>query len=680
MNRCSHVLALLVCTAALLSGAGHAQETPVDQLEEQAFREAVVLIDPTLVRIETVGGLDRVGRLLTGTGPTTGLIVSSDGLIISSAFNFISRPTSILVQLADGRRFDARRVATDHSRMLTLLKIDAEDLPVARVATAELKVGQWAIAVGRTYDLAVPNLSVGIVSAKNRIWGKAIQTDAKVSPVNYGGPLLAIDGSVAGILVPLSPQKSGETAGVEWYDSGIGFAIPMADVQAAIARMKDGTDLHPGLLGLTLKGKGLLAGTPIVDRVRVESPADRAGVVSGDVITAVDGKAVNRQADVRHVLGPKYAGDTVALTLKRGEKQVEVEIELVEKLTPWESGWLGILPVRQPIAPAKPLTGIGVRHVFADSPAAEAGLKTRDVITKFNDTPVTTAAELLDLVSRIMPGTETSLTLERAGKPETVQVTLGTIPDEIPADLRSFAIPAAGGNQNPPADGEQPAADGEEADGEEAAEDAAPATGRITGTLPGDEHRYWGYVPESYNPEWGWGLVVWLHPGNDTMEATVFRQWKALCERRGLILIAPQAQDVSGWNLNEASFVTELVAAMRERYSIDPARIVLHSFSTGGNFAWHLAFRERELFRGAAIASQPLLTKPSEHDPDFRQQFYLYCGDKDLLLKRVQATATGLRQLKYPCSLRTVPGRTHEYPTSDDIEEIGRWIDLLDRI
>ena len=91
------------------------------------------------------------------------------------------------------------------------------------------------MAVGRTLVGQVdqmPSVSVGIISALDRIWGKAIQTDAKVSPTNYGGPLIDLYGRVQGVLVPASPQAEGETAGFEWYDSGIGFAIPLEDINA----------------------------------------------------------------------------------------------------------------------------------------------------------------------------------------------------------------------------------------------------------------------------------------------------------------------------------------------------------------------------------------------------------------------------------------------------------------
>jgi serine protease Do len=131
-------------------------------------------------------------------GPTTGMVVDPDGFIISSAFNFLRKPSSILVTLPSGKRAPAEIVARDQSRMLVLLKVTTDNpLPVAEaVPVDEMQVGQWAIAVGRALDTQHPNISVGIISAKDRVWGKAIQCDAKISPSNYGGPLVDIQGRV----------------------------------------------------------------------------------------------------------------------------------------------------------------------------------------------------------------------------------------------------------------------------------------------------------------------------------------------------------------------------------------------------------------------------------------------------------------------------------------------------
>jgi len=229
-------VAFLLGVAIIVVGPirqARADETPLHVREQQAFQAAVERVAPAVVRIETVGGLDRVGDVLLGTGPTTGLIISPEGYIISSAFNFVSQPSSVLVGLSDGSRVPAKIVANDLNRMLTLLKIDVEEtLPVAETAPLEeMRVGQWSIAIGRTFDAEHPNLSVGLLAAKDRIWGKALQTDAKVSPTNYGGPLIDIHGRVLGVLVPMSPTAKTTVAGVEWYDSGIGFAVPIQDVE-----------------------------------------------------------------------------------------------------------------------------------------------------------------------------------------------------------------------------------------------------------------------------------------------------------------------------------------------------------------------------------------------------------------------------------------------------------------
>jgi serine protease Do len=205
-----------VCLLAVLVAAGAVRpalaQDDLEGLEEQAIRAAVAAVAPSVVRIETIGGLERVGQVLVGTGPTSGLVVSDDGFILSSAFNFIQQPTSILVALPGGQRAAAKIVARDHARMLVLLKVSTQSkLPVpTAVPRSEMSVGQWSIAVGRTYDQPEPNLSVGVISATNRVWGKAIQTDAKISPSNYGGPLIDIQGRVLGVLVPLSPQSKAQ--------------------------------------------------------------------------------------------------------------------------------------------------------------------------------------------------------------------------------------------------------------------------------------------------------------------------------------------------------------------------------------------------------------------------------------------------------------------------------------
>lgn len=622
--------------------------------EEQAFRQAAALADPSIVRIETVGGLDVVGELLVGTGPTTGVVVSADGQIITSSFNFISRPASILVTLGDGRRFPAEQVATDSSRMLTLLKIEATGLvPLMAAPKEELRVGQWAIALGRTYESQFPGVSVGIISALDRIFGRAVQTDAKVSPVNYGGALVDIGGRGIGILVPLSPQEQEVTAGVEWYDSGIGFAVPMADVYAVLERLKAGEDLKPGLAGISFPTAGVLAGKPEINRVRPGSPADEAQLAVGDVVTAVDGKAVERVPELQHLIGPRYAGETVTLTVHRGDQSLDVPIRLVDKLLPYAGKYLGILPARAASDVAS--AGVTVRATLPDSPAKTAGLESGDTIIAVSDQSVSNAAELRERISRLEAGSVARLRVARAGSERDIEVTLAEIPNVLADSVAASSIP----------EGPEPAGD-------------APQTGRFTAKLPGGEQEFWAYVPEKYNPAYGYSLVVWLHPAGDTQEAAVLRAWQSICDERGIILVAPKAADIAGWTPGESEFVRGVVEQIRTLYTIDPARISAYGAGVGGSFAWHVAFKHRDVFRGIVVESAPLVQQPPDNDPDFPQQILVLSAQENPHHPRIETSAQLLQEMKFPAILLTMPGG--ELAPFATAESIARFVDALDRI
>ncbi len=649
------IVAVTLCAA----GSAVAQQTGrLAVLEERALKQAAAVIAPSIVRIETVGGVERVENILAGTGPTTGVVVSEDGYIITSSFNFAAKPASILVTLADGRRFAARQIASDEVKMLTLIKIDADNLtPAPPAPRDDIRVGHWAIALGRTYDLPPPSLSVGIVSALNRIWGKAIQTDAKVSPVNYGGPLVDIEGRALGVLVPLSPEGKSDAAGVEWYDAGIGFAIPMADIYAVLDQLKAGEDLHSGLVGISFKGKDIYGSPPVIDRVWYNSPAQKAGLKTGDKIVEVNGEPVSRVAQIRHAVGNSYAGDKVAVTLDRDGQPVQAEFELAAKLEPYESGFLGILPQRVAPADEAALSGVDVRYVYPDSPAAAAGLLRGDRIIKLGDDPVDSASALRDAVSRLRPGDKAELTYQRDGESKMVDVELKKIPADIPAELLRSPIPL------PPEKG---------ADAEK--------TGRLAETLEAQGHDIWSFIPEDYNPDHEYALLVWIHPSGNTLEAEMLKHWKEICRERGIILLAPKAADGDKWTLNELGFIKEAVELFVQRYSIDRRRIVLHGFDSGGILAQQLAFKERELFPAICLAGVPLAMKPPENRPDVPLQWLFVSGADDPAREKVDASLEALETMRFPVSSRTVPGLGHEYPPQGAIDEIGRWIDSLDRI
>lgn len=655
------IVALAVLGWTLITSTGlpitHAQDrATLEAAEEQAFKQAAALAAPSIVRIDTTGGLDIVGELLTSTAPTTGVIVGSDGYIVSSAFQFISKPTTVLVSLPDGRRFPAKIVATDRLRMITLLKIAAENLPVAKATSkANMQVGQWSVALGRTFDAAQPAMSVGIVSALNRIWGKAIQTDAKISPINYGGPLVDLEGRVMGVLAPLSPQGQNEASGIEWYDSGIGFAVPLEDINAVLERLKKGTDLRPGLLGVGFKSRDHFA-TPEVDRVRYDSPASKVGIKKGDVVVEADGKAVTRMSHVFEALGTKLENEGVKLVVKRGEERKPVEITLAGELLPYESAFIGILPQRE--AKDAMNAGVGVRQVLAESAAGKAELKPRDRLMKFNNTALTSVRQLADLVSRVRPGDEATVEYQRGTETKSATIKLTSTPDAIPTDVPSVTVA-------PP---------------EKKPEAKDLKTGRFTHKLPGYDQEFWGYVPEDYNPDFNHGLLVWIHPLRDTMEAAMLQEWKKHCSQRGMILVAPKAANVATWGANEAEYIKDVTQYCRDTYSIDAARIAIHGFGSSGPFASQVAFKYREQFRAVVLAGSPLRTAPPDNEPDARLQFHLICGDKDPAYRFVILTDKRLKEQKFPTALSVMKDTAAKYPSGTTLEEMVRWLDSLDRI
>ena len=310
-------------------------------LTSRAFRIAAEKIRPALVTIESYGGVGaRLGEIggirKQGEGNTTGVMITPDGYILTSTFNFIQQPPVISVIPSDGKRRFARLLGRDDTRKICLLKVDdVDNMPVPEMADIdEIKVGQWAISLGVGYGDISPALSMGIVSAKNRIGGRAIQTDANISPANYGGPLIDIDGRMLGICVPLNPQSQAIGAGVEWYDSGIGFAIPLSRAEELLERLKNGERISPAFLGVQAMpnpaGKGLW-----IERVVQDTPADEIGLERQDLILGVNGEEVADMLRLRQVLNRFESGEEIELTIIKDDgKNQETQVKLKLGIAP----------------------------------------------------------------------------------------------------------------------------------------------------------------------------------------------------------------------------------------------------------------------------------------------------------------------------------------------------------
>jgi serine protease Do len=625
----------------------------LEALEQKAFQAAVESVAPSVVRIETVGGLERIHEVLFGTGPTTGLIVDGQGYVVSSAFNFLNRPSSILVRLPDGTRKPADLVATDHSRMLVLLRIHVDSpLPVPPLAPQqELRVGQWTVAVGRTFEAERPNMTVGILSALGRVWGKAIQTDAIVSPNNYGGPLVDIRGRVLGVIVPLAPQSADEVAGVEWYDSGIGFAVPAEHIQQILPRLKKGEDLYPGLIGIAFGGS-LETGAATIAACHPNSPAAKAGLKVGDKIVEIDGHRIRRAVEVKCEISRRYAGDKLRLVVLRGQQRIAREVELIAKLEPYEHAFLGILPLR--VADDKP--GVTVRYAYPGSPAAEAGIAAGEAIVSLAGKPIRGPGELREQLSGLKPEKEVELEIRRAEQARKVTLKLGRLPEDLPpAEL-------------PPARPSLKVFEGER-----------PQVGAVSLKIPELKNDVWAYVSENYRPDVPHGVVVWLHAPGGFDQRELLARWQPLCDRYDLILLAPRAADPQRWEPTELDLVDKLLDKVDSTYHVDRTRVVVHGHEGGGTMAYLAAFRNREMIRAVAAVDALPLGRPPDNDPLHRLAVYTTTAKKSGNAGRLEQALERLREMKIPVAVKDL-GQQPRYLTADELAELACWIDMLDRI
>jgi serine protease Do len=341
-------------------------------------------------------GMMKRREIITGEG--SGFFISTDGYAVTNN-HVVDHAKSVQVRTDDGATYTAKVIGTDPRTDLALIKVDGKsDFPYVKFADHAPRVGDWVVAVGNPFGLG-GTVTAGIVSARGRDIGvdaydDFIQIDAPINKGNSGGPAFNVNGNVIGVNTAIVSPSGGSV--------GIGFDIPADTAKMVVAQLKDKGYVTRGWLGVQIQpvtaGIGDSLGMKkaegaMVDQPQADSPAAKAGVKSGDVITAVNGAAVKDARTLARDIGmmaPNTSvkldifrnGETRTVTVTLGQMPMEHQAKAAtENATPTSNvPYLGLK-----LAPANEVAGSGgkgvvVTGVDPNGPAAEQGIQTGNVI------------------------------------------------------------------------------------------------------------------------------------------------------------------------------------------------------------------------------------------------------------------------------------------------------------
>ncbi len=351
-------------------------------------------------------------QVITGQG--SGFFITADGYAVTNN-HVVQNAESVRVTTDDGKNFDAKVIGTDPRTDLALIKVDGHDFPFVKLADTTPRVGDWVLAVGNPFGLG-GTVTAGIVSARGRDIGAGpyddfIQIDAPVNKGNSGGPTFDVDGNVIGVNTAIYSPSGGSV--------GIAFAIPAATVKNVVAQLRDKGSVTRGWIGVQIQpvtpeiadSMGLKrAAGALVAEPQPDSPAMKAGIKSGDVITSVNGTSVRDARQLARRIGTMSPGTTVTLglihdghprtvTLTLGtlpnEKQAANEPEQHQD----QSADIDVPKLGFTLAPASKVSGANASGVvvtgIADGGvAADHGLEVGDVILDVGGKPVATPADV----------------------------------------------------------------------------------------------------------------------------------------------------------------------------------------------------------------------------------------------------------------------------------------------
>lgn len=396
------------------------RRTPVVEAYERA-RDSVVNISATSkVEVQRwgtslFGDLFPIPSERSEKSAGSGFVLHEDGYIVTNA-HVVSTGSQLGVILADGTEYEARIIGRDTTRDLAVIKVEPKSplTPIPLGRSDDLMIGEPTIAIGNPVGLH-NTLTTGVVSALHReldvqgrsVYRDVIQTDASINPGNSGGPLLNVLGELIGINTAIRTDAQ-----------NIGFAIPVDQLREILPEVLDSEKLNKVTLGLRVGG----GDPPAVLEVKEGGPAQAAGLHSGDVIEAIDGRPLHRGVDFHVALLARQAGDSVRFQLRRGGKGVQASVTLAEVPKP-DGKKLALKFLGATVEDAKAevtkrfqlrkSAGVIVLGVEPRSPAEQAGLRPGDLLVSMGPYWLTGVEQMGSLLAEVRTGDPIDVSFRR---------------------------------------------------------------------------------------------------------------------------------------------------------------------------------------------------------------------------------------------------------------------------
>jgi serine protease Do/serine protease DegQ len=346
----------------------------------------------------------------------SGVIVDAKRGLVLTNNHVVANADQIKVRLEDGRSFEAELVGSDPETDVAVIRIPARNLTALPASDSDAaRVGDFVVAIGNPFGLG-QTVTSGIISALARSglgitgYEDLIQTDASINPGNSGGALVNLRGELVGINTAIYSESGGNI--------GIGFAIPVNMARQIMEQLVQYGEVNRGYLGAEMQnldpaladafGLDDAQGAVLVSIVP-GSPAEKAGLKAGDVVTAVNGRAVRDAPDLRNQIGLRRVGDRLELAVLRDGKRMTVGAEVAARTASSLRGGLknerlagvsvGEIPEKSPYFGR--VAGVMVFEVATGSPAWRAGLREGDVITSVNRQPLADLDSFIALVTQL---------------------------------------------------------------------------------------------------------------------------------------------------------------------------------------------------------------------------------------------------------------------------------------